>query len=141
MSALFQGVGDYYRNFAYLYSYNYTRDGFFTESMLNAWTADRWLAGEKIDWPALSTAATTNTQGSDYFFRNASFLRLKTAEIAYRLPKRFSDSIGAASTKIYLGGQNLLCFDKLPADMPVEGNNVTSMPVFRMYRIGINLSF
>ncbi len=141
VSALFQGVGDYYRNFSYLYGYNSNRDGFYTESMLNAWTADRWLAGETIDWPALSTAATTNTQGSDYFYRNASFLRLKTAEIAYRLPKRFSDAIGAASTKVYLGGQNLLCFDKLPADMPVEGNNVTSMPVFRMYRIGINLSF
>ena len=140
-SVLLQGVGDYYRNFSYLYSYQSVRDGFFTESMNNAWTAEKWLNGETIDWPALSTASTTNTHTSDFFYRNASFLRIKNAEIAYRLPKRFSDSIGAGVTKIYLGGQNLFCFDKLPADMPVEGNNVTNLPVFRMYRIGVNVSF
>ncbi len=141
VSALFQGVGDYYRNFSHVYGYNYSRDGMFTESMLNAWTADRWLAGETIDWPALSTTATTNTQPSDYFYRNASFIRLKNAEISYRLPKRWSDAIGAAATKVYLGGQNLFCLDKLPADMQVEGNNFSSLPVYRMYRIGVHVSF
>ena len=109
--------------------------------MRNAWTAERWLNGDPIAFPALSTASTTNTQVSDYFFRNASFIRLKNAQIAYKLPKRFCDSIGAGTAKIYLGGQNLFCFDKLPADMPVEGNNVTALPVFRMYRIGVDLSF
>lgn len=141
VSALFQGVADYYRNYSYLYSYNSVRDGFYTESMRNAWTAERWLNGEPIDFPALSTASTTNTQASDYFYRNSSFIRLKNAEIAYRLPKRFCDSIGAGVARIYLGGQNLFCFDKLPADMPVEGNNITALPVFRMYRIGFNVSF
>ena len=141
VSALFQGVADYYRNYSYLYGYHTVRDGFFTESMRNAWTAEKWLNGETIDYPALSTASTTNTQTSDYFYRNASFIRLKNAQIAYKLPKRFCDSIGAGTAKIYLGGQNLFCFDKLPADMPVEGNNVTGLPVFRMYRIGVDLSF
>ena len=141
VSALFQGVGDYYRDYAYLYSYNSVRDGFYTESMRNAWTAERWVNGETIDYPALSTASTTNTVSSDYFVRSASFIRLKNVEIAYRLPKRFCESIGAGTAKIYLGGQNLFCFGKLPADMPVEGNNVINLPVFRMYRIGVNVSF
>ena len=141
VSALFQGVGDYYRNFAYLYGNHTARDGFYSESMRNAWTAERWLNGETIDFPALATGATTNTQTSDYFYRNSSFLRLKNAQIAYKLPKRFCDSIGAGVAKIYLGGQNLFCFDKLPADMPVEGNNITAMPLYRMYRIGVDLSF
>lgn len=141
VTALFQGVGDYYRNYSYLYGYNSIRDGFYTESMRNAWTAERWLNGDPIDFPALSTASTTNTQTSDYFYKNASFIRLKNVEVAYKLPKRFCDSIGAGTAKVYLGGQNLFCFDKLPADMPVEGNNVTNLPVFRMYRIGVNVSF
>jgi len=139
-SVLFQGVADYYRNYLGVYTAQTTGDGIYTDTSLGAWTAEKWLNDEIISAPALSTQATTNSQNNDYFLRNASFLRIKNAEISYKLPRKVCDVFGASQFKIYAGGQNLFTFDKLPKDMFVEGGTF-SMPIYRMYRVGINLTF
>lgn len=141
VSLLFQGVGDYFRNYQGLCSIESNGDGVFTESHLGAWTPEKWLNDEEITYPALSTTKTTNTQTNDFFLKDASFVRLKNAEISYRLPRRFSDFVGAGTFKVYLSGQNLFTLDKMKTrDMPVEGN-VLAFPVYRMYRIGVHVSF
>lgn len=141
-SMLFQGVADYKRNFAGLSSSESLKDGVYTESHLGAWTAEKWLNDEKITYPALSTTrSTSSSQASDFFFKDASFVRLKNAMISYKLPSKVCDFLGASSFKVYLSGQNLLTVDGMKTnDMPVEGDYF-AFPVFRMYRVGVNLTF
>jgi TonB-linked outer membrane protein, SusC/RagA family/TonB-dependent outer membrane receptor, SusC/RagA subfamily, signature region len=140
VNLLFQDLGDYKRNYLGLISGMAGADGIYSESHLGAWTEEKWLNDEEITFPALSTKATTNNQNNDFLLRDASFLRLKNAEIAYKMPRKVCDFLNASSFKVYLSGQNLFTIDDLGIDMPVEGG-YNSFPICRMYRLGINLTF
>ena len=140
VSMLFQGLGDYTRNYQGLISNMSAYDGIYSDSHLGAWTAEKWLNDEEITFPALSTKATTNNQTNDYLLRDASFVRLKNVEIAYNMPRKVCDVFNASAFKVYLSGQNLFTIDDLPIDMPVEGS-YNAFPICRMYRVGINLTF
>ena len=140
VSLLFQGVGDYKRNYQGLISNMSSYDGIYSDAHLGAWTAEKWLNDEAISFPALSTKATTNNQTNDFMLRDASFLRLKNVEIAYNMPRKVCDVFKASAFKVYVSGQNLFTIDDLPVDMPVEGS-YNSFPICRMYRVGINLTF
>lgn len=141
LSFLFQGVADYYRNFYGLVVNESLWDGRYSESHLNAWTAERWLNDETITYPAISTSKSTSAQYSDYFLRDCSFIRLKNLELSYSLPKKTANTLGAKSVKLILGGQNLFTIDKLDSsDMVVEGS-YGAFPIYRMYRIGIRAQF
>lgn len=141
VNLLFQGLGDYKRNYSELISYQSAFDGVYTESHKSAWTAEKWLNDEEINFPALSTTTTTNSRTNDYLIKDASFLRLKTAEISYKMPKKVCDFLNASAFKVYVSGQNLFTIDGMKTnDTPVEGSCFT-FPVYRMYRLGINLTF
>lgn len=141
VNLLFQGLGGYKRNYGDLLSNQAAYDGIFTESHKSAWTAEKWLNDEEIDFPALTTTATTNNQTNDYLLKDASFLRLKTAEISYNMPKKVCDFLNASAFKVYLSGQNLFTIDGMKTnDTPVEGS-CFAFPIYRMYRLGINLTF
>lgn len=141
VNLLFQGLGGYKRNYSELFTFQSAYDGVFTESHKSAWTAEKWLNDEEIGFPALSTTATTNLQTNDYLLKDASFLRLKTAEISYKMPKKVCDFLNASAFKVYLSGQNLFTIDGMKTnDTPVEGT-CSAFPVYRMYRLGINLTF
>lgn len=141
VNLLFQGVGDYKRNYSELISNQSSEDGRYTESHKSAWTAEKWLNDEKISFPALSTTSTTNNQTNDYLLKDASFLRLKTVEIAYNMPRKVCDFLNASAFKVYLSGQNLFTIDGMKTnDTPVEGS-CFAFPIYRMYRLGINLTF
>ena len=141
VSLLFQGIGDYDKNYGELISNQSAYDGIFTESHKSAWTAEKWLNDEEISFPALSTTSTTSNRTNDFLLKDASFLRLKTAEISYKMPKKVCDFLNASAFKVYLSGQNLFTIDGMKTnDTPVEGS-VLNFPVYRMYRLGINLTF
>lgn len=141
VSLLFQGIGDYDKNYGELISNQSANDGIFTESHKSAWTAEKWLNDEEISFPALSTTSTTSNRTNDFLLKDASFLRLKTAEISYKMPKKVCDFLNASAFKVYLSGQNLFTIDGMKTnDTPVEGS-VLNFPVYRMYRLGINLTF
>ncbi len=141
VNLLFQGLGDYKRNYSELISNQSAYEGIFTESHKSAWTAEKWLNDEEIGFPALSTTSTTNNQTNDYLLKDASFLRLKTAEISYNMPKKVCDFLNASAFKVYVSGQNLFTIDGMKTnDTPVEGS-CFAFPVYRMYRLGINLTF
>lgn len=141
LSFLFQGVADYYRDFYSLAVNESLGEGRYSENHLNAWSEERWLKGEKISYPAISTSRSVSAQNSDFFFKNASFIRLKNIEMSYSLPMKISKTVGAKSLKFILGGQNLFTIDKINSkDMPVEGN-YGAFPIYRMYRISIRAQF
>ncbi|MFV0418393.1 MAG: SusC/RagA family TonB-linked outer membrane protein [Dysgonomonas sp.] len=114
-------------------------------AMLQGW-ADSYWSEDNRDiyalWPRLSSEIVeNNTQRSTWFMRDGSFLRLKSAEIGYTLPKSLSHKWNIASLRIYLSGINLLTFSKFKMWDVEMGGNGLGYPVQKVYNIGLNLSF
>jgi TonB-linked SusC/RagA family outer membrane protein len=93
-------------------------------------------------WPRLTDhQINNNTQTSTWFMYNGSFIRLKTAEIGYTLPKKLTNKIRVELARIYISGTNLLTFGKFKLWDPEMAGNGLGYPVQRVYNIGINISF
>jgi hypothetical protein len=93
-------------------------------------------------WPRLTNISNNNNnQRSTWFMHNGSFLRLKSAEIGYSLPKSWIDKIKLTSARFYVSGTNLLLFNKFKLwDVELGGNGL-NYPLQRVINLGINLSF
>lgn len=114
-------------------------------AMLQAWADSYWSEENRniyALWPRLSeTIQSNNTQRSTWYMRDGSFLRLKSAEFGYTLPKELSRKMNIASLRIYLSGINLLTFSKFKMWDVEMGGNGLGYPVQKVYNIGLNLSF
>ena len=84
---------------------------------LMQWIADdHWSLtsqNPKAYWPRLSnTLIANNNQRSTQFMQDGSFLRFKSAEIGYTLPKSFTNKMRLTTCRFYASGTNLLLFSK-----------------------------
>lgn len=108
-------------------------------SNLYAKATDRWTVENpnpnafypRLGWGA---ANNNNNRASSWWIKDATYLRLKTAELTYTLPKTRLDALGIKNTRIYLQGFNLLTFSKFKLWDPELGTsngamypNVTTM--------------
>lgn len=93
-------------------------------------------------WPRLSyTENKNNAQRSTWWMRNGSFMRLKSLEIGYSLPRKVLQKMKMENLRIYLSGTNLLCFSKFKLWDPEMGAGGMGYPLQRVFNIGINLDF
>lgn len=84
---------------------------------------------------------TTSASG-ERFYQDASFLRLKTAEISYNLPSRINKFLGLSSCTIYLQGNNLFLWSKFPADFETGTVDIAnSYPMYKLYNLGVDIKF
>ncbi|MDR1742286.1 MAG: TonB-dependent receptor [Dysgonamonadaceae bacterium] len=114
----------------------------FNEWHKEAWSQERLDAGLPITYPRLEPGSNASKQGSDFWLRDGSYVRLKNMELGYTLPQRWSEKIGSSAVRFYLNGLNLLTFDRYPVKyQDPEQNNELLYPVFKAYNAGINISF
>jgi TonB-linked SusC/RagA family outer membrane protein len=83
--------------------------------------------------------------------QNASYLRLKTLELGYTLPKRWLPKLGIKNLRVYVSGYNLLTFTGLhdvdPERPGSDGGASTdyvqfyNYPVNRTYTVGASIKF
>jgi TonB-linked SusC/RagA family outer membrane protein len=93
-------------------------------------------------WPRLSDRTmANNTQRSTWFMYDNSFLRLKSAEIGYSLPKHLVNKLRLESFRIYASGTNLLMFSNFKIWDVEMGGNGLNYPLQRVINLGVNLSF
>ena len=141
LSFLFQGIGEYKTVESGWGIYGTDYDGIFGSLLENAYTPTRFANGEKITAPALSLTTTTNQQPSDYYLYNRAYLRLKNLEIGYTLPNKVAKAISANKIRFTLSAQNLVTWDKMKSnDYGPEGGYGT-IPVYRVYNVGLSLLF
>lgn len=115
----------------------------FKERHLHAWTPERAAAGEPILYPRLALGASVSERDNNTFFlEDRSFIRLKNAEIGYRLPLSAIRHIGAKEVRIYLNGLNLMSWDWMRSkDYDPEIGYSLSYPVYRVFNGGVNVTF
>ncbi len=113
--------------------------------LLKAYADNHWSESNRniyALWPKLSTTVIeNNTQLSSWFMRNGAFLRLKTVELGYTLPEKFTRKLGINTARIYFTGNNLLLFSGFDLwDIEMGGNGL-GYPIQRVYNIGMQLNF
>lgn len=90
-------------------------------------------------WPRLSYEnMPNNEQPSTWWLRNGSFLRLKTAELGYNLPKSKLDRWKLNSLRVYLNGSDLLLIaSKFKLWDPELAGNGLGYPLQRVINLGV----
>jgi TonB-linked SusC/RagA family outer membrane protein len=100
--------------------------------------------GGEIPLPRWSTTVGPEASGTRYLF-DGSYIRLKNAEIAYTFSGPFIKKMGMQSFKLYLNGDNIWLWTRMPDDREsnFSTNNSTNgaYPTVRRFNLGINLTF
>lgn len=109
---------------------------------------DRWTEenpNPNAFYPRLAygnNANKNNAVASTWWVKDISFLRLKTMDMGYNLPKSTLKSIGMKNARIYLQGVNLLYWSKFDLwDPELNTTNGTAYPNTRSLNIGIQANF
>ena len=135
LNLLFMGYGNYNRNIINNYYLNYS-----TRKYTNV-LVDGLPNGNPH--PKITTQSMTNdSQTSDYWIVNGSYLKLRSAVLAYSLPNSVAEKMKMSSLKISLYGTNLLTFSKIK-DLDPESLNagLEAWPLFRTLAIGLSANF
>jgi hypothetical protein len=79
---------------------------------------------------------------TDFFFYDATFIRLKTIELGYSLPEKLTTKLRVKDFRIYANAFNLLTWAKeIKWCDPELVGNFTYYPQQRVINLGINLKF
>lgn len=146
-SALLQGLGGYDRLIG-----SYMAYAFYNGGNIQRWQAENcWTESNPNKWaeyPRLETLNMNNPnlQTSDYWMRNASFLRIKNVQIGYTLPRQWTEKIGMENVRLYVSGQNLYNFNKFykgwdPENEIGTGDAPSYYPITAIYSFGFNIKF
>ena len=107
---------------------------------------NRWISATETPnarYPrAFERDDTFNSINSDFWLKDASFIRLKNIELAYNLPASFLKKMSISTLRLYVSGFNLFSIDHIKIQDP-EGTNAGGMyyPQQRIYNVGVNISF
>lgn len=93
-------------------------------------------------WPRLSDRhISNNTQRSTWFMRDGSFLRLKSVELGYTIPKKITTTIGAQNLRCYFSGTNLLTLSKFKLWDPEMAGDGLGYPIQKVFNFGLQVTF
>lgn len=143
-----------------MYSYNQEwemRNSFQnTGNLLKVFYDDRWQRENPLDlnsawisgkFPALrfnDSGHNNNNKQSSFWLTNMSYLRLRTMEFGYTLPKTLVEKVNIQKARFYVNTYNLFSFDqlkKLGVEPEIMDTNGLQYPQNRLVNIGVNLSF
>ena len=105
------------------------------------WSKDNTNPGAQM--PRLLSVSHVAYNGDRYMY-DGSYVRLKNAEIAYTFNERWIKKVGLNSLRVYVNGNNLYMWSKLPDDREsnTAGGTVVNnaYPTVRRYNLGLRIS-
>jgi len=115
--------------------------------LLKAYADNHWSEDNRniyALWPRLAATndlLNNNAQTNTWFMRNGAFMRLKTVELGYTLPEKFTKRWNIEKLRVYLSGTNLLTFSDFKLwDIEMAGDGL-GYPLQKVYNIGVQVSF
>ncbi|HTF81083.1 MAG TPA: TonB-dependent receptor, partial [Cytophagales bacterium] len=112
-------------------------------SQLERWTTP----GQVTDVPRL-TAENYSRQESSRFFEDGSFIRLRSVNLGYTLPKKLTQKARVQTLKLYVSASNLVLITKYKGSDPetnmggeqnIQGYDYALPPQPRSFQIGLNV--
>jgi hypothetical protein len=105
---------------------------------------DYWTA-ENLDakYPSLHVVTKhSNKNINSFHLKKGDYLRLKTLQIGYAIPKSFCKALGVETLRIFASGSNLYTWSYLDNfDPEVITQSGEVYPQQSVYNMGINLNF
>lgn len=109
--------------------------------VMNAWTPETAnTSGVRAPALHLTNDGAFNGTESTYRYQNFSYLRLKTMELGYNLPKKWLKTVGLKSLQVYVTGNNLLTWWGGDDRIDPEGEQA-QYPILRSFTSGVRVSF
>jgi TonB-linked SusC/RagA family outer membrane protein len=142
-SMLFQGV-------AGLQNYVNTNLGFPYRNgagVTKDWLTESWTADNpNAKYPRITTSSgyPQNFQVSDFWLRNASYLRLKNIQVGYSLPEKLIKKLNISKFRVFINGQNILTFTDFALGDPernVANENIIAYPIAKTITGGLSITF
>jgi TonB-linked SusC/RagA family outer membrane protein len=113
--------------------------------LLKAYADDHWSEDNRNSyalWPRLAPqVVNNNAQPSTWWLRRGDFLRLKTVEIGYEVPKGILSKIHLKSLRLYVSANNPVIWSKFKLWDAEMGSNGLDYPIQKVYNGGILLNF
>ena len=115
------------------------------------WVLDRWIGeGTSNRIPRMTNAnPNQNWRSSDLWVKDGSYVRLKTAQLGYTLPEKWTKVVFIQKFRVYVAGENLLTFTKYEGfdpEMASDGYTTIGVdrgiyPQARTITIGASITF
>ena len=114
--------------------------------------SDRWISADisgdpatenpNASYPRLSYGGNSNNyRNSTFWLRDGSYIRLKTLEIGYTLPKSVVNAIRFNNVRVFFRGNNLLTFSKFKWwDPELGSSNGQQYPLARTFTLGLTVN-
>ena len=114
-------------------------NGNMSTDLLNAWNPNN----PNSDTPSLRATNWGFTADSDYFLKDASFLKIRSATLGYQLSKDKLRNMPISGLKIYAQAENIFTFTKWRGfdPEPITSSSLSIYPNPRMYTIGVKVDF
>ncbi len=113
---------------------------------------NRWISSEisgdpatedpNASYPRLSFGGNGNNyRESTFWLRNGSYLRLKTVDVGYTLPKQFVNKLHCNNIRVFVVGTNLLTWSKFKLWDPEMANpRGEEYPLTKSITLGLNIN-
>jgi hypothetical protein len=110
-------------------------------NQLREWFGNYWTeSNPDAKYPRLDTYSLRN-QRSTFWMRDGHNLRLRSLNVSYNVPNRFTKSLGVDQLRVFFSGTNLLT---LINPYPYKDASVgfwSDYPMIRTFNFGLNLNF
>lgn len=105
---------------------------------------DRWTPeNPNAKYPRLAFGGNNNQQASEFWMKNAAYLRLKNVQLGYSLPINWLKNGKIKRFRVFANGSNLLSFDDFwqgyDVEAPVGSGNF--YPQVKTYTFGLEATF
>lgn len=114
-------------------------------SLLQYMADGRWTPenANHATYPRMTlTGSQNNSKDSDFWLKDASYVRLKNLELGYNFKGDVLKKFGISILRAYVNGYNLLTFDYLKITDPESRTGSNSVyPLTKVYNVGFKLNF
>lgn len=88
-------------------------------------------------------SASSSMPASTFYLYNTSYLKLRSLQVGYTLPKKWLHSAKISNLRVFVTGENLLTIKSkdFPAVDPELGSSVIVYPIARMFSGGVTVTF
>lgn len=113
---------------------------------------ERWISSDISGDPATENVNAkyprltygnnpNNNRNSTFWLRDGKYLRLKTLEVGYTLPKSMLSKIFVSNARIFFMGNNLFLWDSLKLwDPELDTNDGQKYPLSKSFTVGLTLT-
>jgi TonB-linked SusC/RagA family outer membrane protein len=145
LDVLFQGEGGREIMIKAWHFFAYDNNG-----NIQQWQYDQRWTPENPDrnagYPAFSVRANDyySTNPSSYWFKNATFLRLKNVQVGYNVPKKLTGKLSLDNLRVYVNGENLFTVSQFYKGWDPEmsvSDQYGWYPLTRLLLAGIKIDF